>query len=276
MAMTEKFRMSPTPSGKLHKGNALNFVLNWWQARLRGASLLLRIDDHDETRKRPEYVEDVFEILEWLGLDWDEGPKDPLDFEKNFSQAFQKEFYREELLKLPQIFWCQCSRSDLRECGGEYPGTCRELGLESAGHAGRLNTDSIGPIVADLKDCILWRKDDLPAYQLVSVLEDQKWGITHVLRGMDLHSSSVFQLELARLMGLTISSKTSFLHHRLLTEEGKKLSKSQKASPIREEFSSREEFYEKVVSFFLYQEWSLQNEVRGPKDLLAINQSLFK
>ena len=71
---SSRLRFAPTPSGYLHRGNALNFILNWLAARLRGARILLRIDDLDAERKRPEYVADVFENLHWLGLDWDEGP----------------------------------------------------------------------------------------------------------------------------------------------------------------------------------------------------------
>ena len=69
-----RLRYAPTPSGFLHIGNALNFRLNWLVARQNGGKILLRIDDLDAERKRPEYIADIFESLEWLGLDWDEGP----------------------------------------------------------------------------------------------------------------------------------------------------------------------------------------------------------
>ncbi|NJL14359.1 MAG: hypothetical protein HC913_16005 [Microscillaceae bacterium] len=77
-------RFAPTPSGFLHEGNAFSFVLTWLAARHFGGKIHLRIDDLDQTRCRPEYVEDIFRSLDWLGLDWDSGPQGVDDFLKTF------------------------------------------------------------------------------------------------------------------------------------------------------------------------------------------------
>ena len=82
-----KWRLAPTPSGFLHLGNALNFLLIWQCARQNGGKILLRIDDLDSERKRPAYLEDIFESLHWLGIDWDEGPRSPEDFEQKIGRA---------------------------------------------------------------------------------------------------------------------------------------------------------------------------------------------
>lgn len=269
-----KFRLSPTPSGYLHQGNALNFILNWWQARLYGAKLLLRIDDHDETRKRDEFVEDIFKVLYWLELDWDEGPQNREDFERKFSQTHKKDVYRKFLGDVPHTFSCQCSRADLKQFNGTYPGICRNLNLKGEGLAIRVNTDSFEAVSPDLKDCVLWRKDDLPAYQLVSLFEDLENEVTHVLRGEDLKESSHFQKELAKTMGLSL--ETEFFHHGLLKNHGEKLSKSQDASPVMEDFSDAKVFFQEVVTPVFKSWWGLDFPVSSAQELLDFKFKLFK
>lgn len=269
-----KFRLSPTPSGYLHQGNALNFVLNWWQAKIYGADLLLRIDDHDVTRKRPEFVSDIFDVLDWLGLDWNEGPKESDDFERNYSQNLKKEDYRDFANKVPDTFWCQCSRNDLKSYNGSYPGICRNLNLDGDGLALRVNTDSFDGVSFDLKDCVIWRKDDLPAYQLVSLYEDLNSKVTHVLRGEDLKESSQFQKELAKAMGLELN--TSFFHHPLIKFKDQKLSKSQNASPVMSEFPDSKSFYSEFVGPVLREWWSLDYPISSAQDLLDFKLKLFK
>ncbi|MCF8059030.1 MAG: hypothetical protein K9K67_07025 [Bacteriovoracaceae bacterium] len=255
--MNLKFRLTPTPSGYLHIGNALNFVLNFWQARFHGASLLLRIDDHDEARTRPEYIEDIFRTLDWLGIEWDEGPQSVEDFNKNFSQIKKKDYYFSQLKTIPNTFRCGCSRADLNEFNGVYQGTCYELNLSGSDHAVRFKTQNYQDISPELKDAILWRRDNLPSYQLVSVIEDRDQKITHVIRGEDLRASTNFQKALASACSWNFPK--SFHHHQLLMNNGQKISKSQKASPVREEFSDPKSFFRGVVSPYLSKDMIIES-----------------
>ena len=127
---TLKTRLAPTPSGFLHIGNGAAFVATWALARAYEGKILLRIDDLDAERMRPEYIEDIFKTLDWLGLDWDEGPFSVEDFFKNWSQHLRVEAYEKalnDLAKMGRIYTCICSRKDIRlnSTNGLYPNTCR-------------------------------------------------------------------------------------------------------------------------------------------------------
>jgi glutamyl/glutaminyl-tRNA synthetase len=128
---TLKTRLAPTPSGFLHLGNGASFVATWALARAYEGEVLLRIDDLDAERMRPEYVEDIFKTLEWLGLDWDEGPFSVADFSQNWSQHLRLDVYEKalsDLKKTDNLYACNCSRKDIRlkSINGLYPNTCRE------------------------------------------------------------------------------------------------------------------------------------------------------
>lgn len=230
-----RLRLAPTPSGYLHAGNALNFILNWLSARLHpGARLLLRIDDLDADRKRPEYVQDVFDTLHWLGLDWDEGPSNPDDFEKNWSQHLRLSLYQDALDALRAkecLFACGKSRRDLESFAGKYPPEFREqhLSLDDPDVAWRIRTPDDFP----LPDFIVRRRDGLPAYQIASLADDMRFRITHIIRGDDLHYSTEAQLFMARCLDWTAFSRIIFLHHPLLQAPGgEKLSKSAGATAL--------------------------------------------
>ncbi len=142
-------RLAPTPSGYLHAGNAWSFLLTWLCARSRGGTVHLRIDDLDVERVRPEYLEDIFASLEWMGLDWDGGPRDAAGFRARFSQRSRLDAYREALEALrnggARVYPCACSRQRAKDDSaalgipGIYAGTCREAGLswERAAFPGR-------------------------------------------------------------------------------------------------------------------------------------------
>ncbi|MBP6825803.1 MAG: hypothetical protein KA165_04490 [Saprospiraceae bacterium] len=230
-----RLRLAPTPSGYLHTGNALNFVLNWLAARLHGARILLRIDDLDADRKRPEYVQDIFETLERLGLDWDEGPRSPEDFERNWSQHRRLPLYFNVLERLQEkelLFACRKSRRDLAPFEGDYPPEFREQGLalSDADVAWRIKT----PPDFCMPDFIVRRRDGLPAYQIASLADDLHFGITHVIRGADLENSTDAQCFLAACVGEDKFLKIKVLHHPLITDEhGEKLSKSAGATSLK-------------------------------------------
>lgn len=219
-------RFAPTPSGFLHFGNLLNFTLTWLHVRTQGGVLALRIDDLDAPRARPEYVQDIFDTLTWLGFDWDEGPTSPLEFQQKYSQTLKTEEYRAFLKKFA-TYPCSCSRQEIRARTSElYDGFCRErrLGLVDDTLQWRWRS----PVAAT--DVVLWRKGDLPAYHLVSLFEDLKFQTNLIVRGEDLLESSLVQRGLATALGgegATFAT-AKFLHHALLTDaKGEKLSKSQ-------------------------------------------------
>ncbi len=137
-------RLAPTPSGFLHAGNAWSFLITWLAARSRGGSVHLRIDDLDTARLRPEYVADIFASLDWLGLDWDSGPRDAAEFHDTHSQSLRLPLYRGMLERLaradtggagPLVYPCGCSRekarkdSEAKGTPGRYAGTCRAAGI---------------------------------------------------------------------------------------------------------------------------------------------------
>ncbi|MES1159612.1 MAG: glutamate--tRNA ligase family protein [Bacteroidota bacterium] len=137
-----KTRIAPTPSGYLHLGNILSFVYTVALARRAGARVLLRIDDLDQERVNPGYVQDIFDTLNFLDIPWDEGPRNFVEYEKEYSQLHRMGLYRQALDRLKEsgnVFACTCSRTSiLRESAdGSYPGTCRQKGL-------LLNTENAG------------------------------------------------------------------------------------------------------------------------------------
>lgn len=248
-------RIAPTPSGYLHRGNALSFLHTARRAREAGARLLLRIDDMDRDRLRPEYLQDVFDTLDFLQVTPDEGPRDAADFEAHWSQRLRMPLYSTALERLAAagaVFACTCSRADLQRAQPDsiYTGTCRHKGLplHTPGAAWRLRTDGARPLrvnepggprsmplPAAQTDFIVRKKDGFPAYQLSSLVDDVHFGVDYIVRGEDLWESTLAQLYLARVLGLAAFEKVTFEHHPLIRGEGgEKLSKSAGAASIRQ------------------------------------------
>jgi glutamyl/glutaminyl-tRNA synthetase len=252
-------RLAPTPSGFLHAGNAINFLLTYQLARATGSAILLRIDDLDAERVRPAYLEDIFRSLEWLGITWDEGPSGPEEHQRDWSQRKRIPRYQEladALRAKGLVYGCTCSRQQVRErsTDGRYPGTCRDLGLplDAPDTAWRLRLAPTGPIgiplltggiqpvdlMAHMGDPVVRQRagdgPGVPAYQLASLADDVDRRITFVVRGEDLLPSTACQLHIAELLGLNEFEVVRFLHHPLLLDpEGRKLSKSEGASSLQ-------------------------------------------
>lgn len=243
--MKTRSRLAPTPSGYLHLGNGVNFLHTWLRVRKAGGVLKLRIDDLDGDRCKPEYIEDIFRQLDWLGLDWDEGPSSPDDFNRHHSQRLRLERYREVLENLRQrtrLFACICSRKEIqrRSPSGLYPGTCRRLSHRSgAEQAMRI---LVGPeavlevdgrtidLSREMGDFVVWRRDDRPAYQLASLVDDLDDRINLIVRGEDLRGSTAAQIYLAAILDRGEFARAHFIHHPLLFgPDGRKLSKSDDA-----------------------------------------------
>ncbi|MDF7809874.1 glutamate--tRNA ligase family protein [Hymenobacter sp. YC55] len=253
-------RLAPTPSGFLHLGNAVNFTLTWLLTRRAGGTLHLRIDDLDRARFRPAYLANIFQTLDWLGLDYDHGPSGPDDFELHYSQRHFLTAYEATLqagrAAQPGLFYaCGCSRTDLARAAlprsSNYPGTCRARALapdapETAwrAHVPAGTTVAVPdlwqgelavPLDESLGDFIVRKKDSTAAYQLASIVDDVRLGVTLIVRGLDLLPSTAAQLWLAgQLPGVTSFQNTQFLHHGLLLDAtGQKLSKSTQAGQQR-------------------------------------------
>ena len=247
--MKIRSRIAPTPSGYLHLGNAVNFLLTWLATRSANGVLKLRIDDADSERTRPSYIEDIYRQLDWLGISWDEGPNGPDDFQKNYSQLLRVERYREVLADLrlsAHLFSCVCSRRQIRQRSrtGLYPGTCRSRTTRLAGACSvRVHVPAPTEIAVNgsrvalcqvMGDFVLWRKDDLPAYQLASLVDDLDDRINLIVRGEDLIASTAAQLFLAEKLRAEGFLRAALLHHRLIADNrGRKLSKSDNSLSLK-------------------------------------------
>ena len=219
-------RIAPTPSGFLHLGNLYNFVLTRNAVREANGTLWLRIDDCDATRMRMEYLDDLFETLEWLGIRWDQGPRSVQEFLSRDSQSLRKAEYFSKLDQIPH-YACDCSRQQIKaRTPLAYDGHCdgRNLPFEAGKTAIRARLPhSPHPVI--------WTKDDLPAYHWVSLWDDLRLGTTHIVRGEDLRESTRIQIELAAESSDETAQKNyltiRYAFHPLVTgPDGAKLSKS--------------------------------------------------
>ncbi len=254
--MSFRGRFAPSPTGRIHLGNARSALIGWLQARAAGGQFLLRVEDLDRARCRPQYVDDLMRDLEWLGLTWDE----PLLF-----QSARDEVYRDALTKLEQrglVYPCFCTRAEiaraasaphgLSEEGPRYPGLCARLSAAEIAERSRTRTPAYrfrappgevrfvdglqGPYSQDVEavvgDFVVRRNDGVASYQLAVVVDDAATGITHVLRGDDLISSTPRQLQLYAALGLMAPE---FSHVPLvLGEDGKRLAKREGAFALAE------------------------------------------
>lgn len=287
-----KSRIAPTPSGYLHLGNAFNFLLTWWIVRQNNGVLQLRIDDVDAPRIKPEYLEDVFYTLDWLGIDWDKGPYSADQQQREFSMQLRLPTYRDYLAHLIEqnaVYACTCSRSDVANgvmctCAERY-----KADLPSNKFAYKMNTKHFVASYVDIwrgsqtvnlhesmPNFVVWRNDDLPAYQLFSVVEDMRCGINTIVRGEDLLHTTAAQLLLADTLNAHNFRKIQFYHHPLLTDSsGLKLSKSSGAFSLK---YIRESGSSSAYVLQLFSSWlNLKNTVSKANDLLEIpiNQIQF-
>lgn len=249
-----KTRIAPTPSGFLHLGNAYSFLITSQLARKTGADIVLRIDDLDRERVSEEYVQDIFETLNFLNIKWKEGPSDLIDFEKNFSQMHRLALYETALQQLRDkklLYACSCSRQEILNANpdGIYTGTCRnkKIPLDTENVCWRLDTSSAGSIKfktsegwyskefpVEMHDFIVRKKDSYPSYQLSSLVDDLHFNIDLIVRGEDLLASSIAQLFLAEQLGEKKFLQTTFHHHPLLKDSmQRKLSKSEGDTSLR-------------------------------------------
>jgi glutamyl/glutaminyl-tRNA synthetase len=270
MDSTSKFtrtRIAPTSSGFLHLGNVLSFVITIGLARKTGATVLLRIDDMDQERYQDDYVQDIFNVLEYLELPYDEGPRNLQEFREQYSQIHRLPMYQQALQHLQttgKVFACTCSRSQLQQ--GSYAGTCipHNYPLHSPNANWRLFTETAELKLKTLNEqksialpeqmqyFVVKKKDGKPAYQLASVIDDLHFKVDLVVRGLDLWPSTIAQLCLAQHLPPNSFHQTTFYHHPLLTDkEGNKLSKTAGSVSIQhlmKEGKKKEEIYKLLAT----------------------------
>ena len=244
-------RLAPSPTGGLHVGHARTFWTAYQRSRAARGQLILRSEDLDSSRVRAEYESGMIEDLRWLGIQWDEGPDCGGAFGP-YVQSQREPLHRIAFEKLKREGWlfpCRCTRRDIQTAIAAphaadeepiYPGACRDLRCNDAGTermAWRFRVpdgESIsfidggfGPqaFIAgrDFGDFVVWRKEDLPAYQLAVVVDDASMRITEVVRGADLLLSTARQILIYRALGFQLPQ---FYHCPLIVDdEGKRLAK---------------------------------------------------
>lgn len=247
-------RFAPSPTGRMHGGNIFAALTAWLVAKSQGGHMVLRIEDLDRERSKPQFIDDVQRDFERLGLYWDEGP---------FFQHDRNEAYTEAFARLKGeglVYPCYCTRADLHAASaphrGEkpvYPGTCRRLTADERAQreaAGRTPAQRLvvpdetiafedliqGPyqqhLPTECGDFLVRRSDGAFAYQLAVVLDDAAQGVNSVVRGVDLLCSTPQQIYLQRLLGLP---EPTYAHVPLLVaEQDRRLSKRDKDAALDE------------------------------------------
>lgn len=234
-------RFAPSPNGPLHLGHAYAAMVAHDLARQRGGAFLLRIEDIDGARSRPEFTQAIVQDLEWLGLRWD----GPVVCQSDRLATYQQAADRLKALGL--LYPCHCTRAQIAAAatqtgpdGPIYPGTCRHRNAAPEGAAWRLDVAAAmaltGPLtwldeLAGLQmarpdrlgDVVLLRKDLPASYHLAATLDDARDGITLVTRGQDLFAATPIHRLLQALLDLPVPT---WHHHALLVEaDGRKLAK---------------------------------------------------
>ncbi|MGB9204833.1 MAG: tRNA glutamyl-Q(34) synthetase GluQRS [Terriglobales bacterium] len=254
-------RLAPSPTGLLHVGHARTFWIAAQRAIENQGTLILRNEDLDPQRSRAEFVHAMMEDLRWLGIRWGEGPDNGGPYGP-YSQSERRAHYLETWRRLWEggyLYPCICSRKDLAQSASApndaddepvYPGTCRDRKdvaefREPAGVNWRFRVPE-GEAVEfvdlnlgrqtyatgrDFGDFLVWRRDDVPAYQLAVVVDDRAMRITEVVRGVDLLKSTARQLLLLRALGV---AAPEYFHCELVRDAaGVRLAKRHDALSLR-------------------------------------------
>lgn len=306
MSTPVRVRFAPSPTGKLHVGGARTAIYNWAFARANGGSFILRIDDTDPARSTKENEGVILRAMEWLGLDWDEGPGVGGEHGP-YKQAERLAIYREAAQKLldeGKAYPCFCTPEKLeadRKAAQErkdpfqgYQRTCRNIPPAEAQarmEAGepyvlRIKVpDGRGDVVIDdavhgevtfnareLDDFVIVRSDGTPTYNFCTVVDDALMGITHVIRGDDHLSNTPRQVMVYEALGYPVPQ---FAHiSMILGADGKKLSKRHGATSV-EEYRDAGYDPEAFVNYLALLGWSLDGETTiVPREVLAREFSL--
>ena len=282
--MTFRTRFAPSPTGPLHLGHAYSALYGHRLAEAKNGLWLLRIDDLDHSRSKPEWTQQIFDDLRWLGLAWPE----PVRFQSQEAASYQTAL--DALARAKLIYPCCCNRADIAQAaaapqegvpefgpdGRIYPGTCRHrrLSQAGAGDALRLNMrkavkalqkpvtyEEFGTqlseritlkpeaLIAQAGDVVLRRKDQGAAYHLAVVIDDDAQNITDVVRGADLSAATQIHVVLQQLLNI---QTPRYHHHALIRDEtGKRLAKrsdSEALSTLRKAGHSAQNITERLFS----------------------------
>ncbi|HEY8548058.1 MAG TPA: glutamate--tRNA ligase [Acidimicrobiales bacterium] len=275
MVDVPRLRFAPSPTGYLHVGSARAVLFNWLVARRTGGEMLLRIEDTDAERNRPELTDNILETMEWLGLGWDGEP---------VHQSRRLDLYRdaaEKLLAAGRAYWCDCTAEQVqaraKERGGPpgYDGFCRERGLERGPNTAlRFRTPDEGTTSFDdivrghvafenavLEDFVLLRSSGMPTFLLPNVVDDADMGITHVVRGEEHVNGTPKYLLLSEALGL--GYRPVFAHLPVLVNaQRKKLSKRRDSVSVAD-FRAEGYLPEAMVNYLALLGW-------GPPDGVEI------
>ena len=244
MTSTYRTRFAPSPTGKMHPGHARTALVTWLQARKQGGQIVMRIEDIDRPRVVPGSADAICRDHEWLGLDWDEGPV----FQSAHDEAYERALG--QLQAAGVVYPCTCSRKEIAAIasaphgdeGPRYPGTCRN-GVTKPGKppALRFVFKAPSPGFEDVLcgaypegrvggDFVLRRADGIWSYQLAVVVDDAEEGITEVIRGEDLLSSTPRQIALYQALGYPVPR---FAHVALVVDgNGNRLATRHQATSI--------------------------------------------
>jgi glutamyl-tRNA synthetase len=275
MSPSPRLRFAPSPTGYLHVGSARAVLFNWLVARREGGEMLLRIEDTDVERNRPELVDNIFEMIEWLGLGWDGTPvRQSERFDLYMAAA-------EKLLAEGRAYWCDCTPDQVqaraRERGGPpgYDGFCRDRNVERGrSTALRFRTPDEGSTGFDdlvrgavtfenakLEDFVLLRSNGTPTFLLANIVDDADMGITHVVRGEEHVNGTPKYLLIAEALGL--GYRPAFAHLPVLVnEQRKKLSKRRDSVSVAD-FRDQGYLPEAMVNYLATLGW-------GPPDGVEI------
>jgi glutamyl-Q tRNA(Asp) synthetase len=282
--VTLRTRFAPSPTGPLHLGHAYSALYGHRLAEAKNGLWLLRIDDLDHSRSKPEWTQQIFDDLRWLGLAWPE----PVRFQSQKTASYQTAL--DALARAGVIYPCCCNRADIAQAaaapqegvpefgpdGRIYPGTCRHRSLSQAGvgDALRLNMrkavkalqkpvtyEEFGTqlseritlkpeaLIAQVGDVVLRRKDQGAAYHLAVVIDDDAQNITDVVRGADLSAATQIHVVLQQLLNI---QTPRYHHHALIRDKtGKRLAKrsdSEALSTLRNAGHSAQDITERLFS----------------------------
>jgi glutamyl-tRNA synthetase len=216
--VTDRVRFAPSPTGFLHVGSARTALFNWLHARATGGTFVLRVEDTDAERNRGEVLDVLFRELEWLGIDWDEGPLFQSERRDNHRAAV------EQLLSGGRAYLCD---ADNNEVDGDSitDGLAVRFRVDKAGHtefADLIRGDMSFPNDT-LEDFVIWRSNGSPPFLLANAVDDADMNITHAIRGEDLLSGAPKVLQILDALG---RERPTYAHLPLLVnEQRKKLSK---------------------------------------------------
>ncbi len=276
--MSRSIRIAPTPSGYLHKGNAFAFLLVNELSRAFNYHIWLRIDDFDCTRIREPFLQDIFRVLDRLGIQIGMGPKSFIEYQSlSKPHCLTTEKIQEKLKFLYSkdlVYSCKCTRKIIDNLQG-HPCPCSSSAntellfnlpirfrskpfifpYKRMFEFEELNRDSF-----NRKDFILWRREGFASYALQSVLWDEFMGVTAIVRGVDLWEMSILQMQLAQALELTHYRSIEFFHHPLvLDQRGNKLSKSRNAPSVWESIKSDDGLQDFIKQYSIWKMETLPN-----------------